>query len=1047
MTGHLPVLQAAMSDKKYKAMMRIIDMAIPKLDDDEPLKIQQHTDEAKVSSNKDASTYADLRRASAFQFAQLQELILEEDTDDEGEDEKFEEASDGTPTNAPTFHQKNFELKFTVDRLQGSLFRADPDGIKPDTELVSLVAEHFDFELCIRPYDLSAVVVLKSLNVEDLVDEDPSPGFKRIVTSDGLTKSSENPLFFVKYIQVKHESPEFMSVYEAIDKHIDVQISTIDVVITRKTVLTILDFVITTFTNPDTPAQLPPKGIEVGEGTEVESGPSLPMVQEQKIRVKVDLDSIALILNNDGIRLATLSLDSADLGIFVMGKTLRIGGRLGNFSLIDDINEGANEDSPFRQLVSIQGDELADFRYETFDPEAKGSYPGYNSSIFLRSGSIKVNFVEEPFRKIIDFAVKFGRMQALFNAARQAAMSQANQIQENADKIHFDILVRTPIVVFPKVGSNTSKGDLMTAYLGELYAQNTFAQLDDTEDSVIANKISAGIRKTRLTSEFHYEGGQREELELLDQLDLSFAVTYLEHVENATRPDIEVEGSMSDLNLKLTQNQYKFLLELSRSIPGVFAGESEDERGIVEQLPEQTKEPAKSQLVELEKRVNTDGRDGKVVHLNPELGTGPDTWTKLDLVFKVGSIGMELFSSEPDKAITDLEGASLSRASLNSTNIKLRMISDGSLESELLIESFNIKDSRKQETNKFRKIMSSTHKEGSQFMASVTLSGGAERNLVALLTIDSPRIIFALDYIFALRNFVMSGLVAEEDVQSELEEDSESDALDTPMSTKPASLATSKRSQSTAHSTSAKPKDSRAAGIMVSFRANVVDSQVILIANPSISNSEAIVLSTKQVLLSQQHALTLTVEKVGMFLCRMDRPDTSRLRILDDFTLKVAMDSRAIGRNSSLQSIHVGVEPLVLRVSLRDILLAVQIFNKASEMSGRTQKPGSDEELQKTKSVKGSSSLKRRTASGRGASTKAGKPKTLVTTRSISAPPQKSTPGTSSIAVRREELKAEIEGMRVILIGDQHELPLLDLSVKKFTARVSDWSGEVSDVA
>ncbi|KAF8254179.1 hypothetical protein K440DRAFT_652243 [Wilcoxina mikolae CBS 423.85] len=1033
MTGHLPVLQAAMSDKKYKALMRIIDVAIPDLDDDELPKIKKEPTKEPVK--KEQGTYADLRRASAFQFsAQQQELLLAEDTDDDedGED-KFEEASDGI---SPSFHQKTFEFKFTVDRLQGSLFRADPDGVNPDKELVSLVAEHFELEVNIRPYDLSAEVILKSLNVEDLVDEDPSPDFKKIVTSDGLTKSSESPLFFVKYVQVKKESPEFMTLYDAIDKHIDVQISTIDVVVTRKTVLTLLDFIITTFANPDAPKPPPQKAIEgSGEPDAEEALQVQALEQEQKIRVKVDLDSIALILNNDGIRLATLSLASAELGIFVMGKTIRVGGRLGKFSLIDDINEGADEESPFRKLVSIQGDELAEFRYETFDPEAKGSYPGYNSSIFLRSGSIKVNFVEEPFRKIIDFTVKFGRMQALFNAARQAAMDQASQIQA-PDKIHFDIVARTPIVVFPRVGSTESQGDLITVYLGELYAQNSFVPLGDSENSIIGNKISAGIRKTRLTSEFHY-GDQLEELELLDKLDLTFAMTYLEHVENSKRPDIEIEGSMSDLNLKLTQNQYKFLLELSRAIPGVFAGDAEHEDQIVEQLPKETAEPAKS-VVDFQ-----DGApdSGKVVHLNPELGTGPDTWTKVDLVFKVGSIGMELYACEPDQAITDLEEASLSRASLNNTNVKLRMISDGSLESEILIESFNIRDSRKQETNKFRKIMSSTHKEGSQFMASVTLSGGAERNLVALLTIDSPRVIFALDYIFALRDYVMSGLQSEEEMISELEEDTESDE-DSNKSDRQTSLATSKQSQSTALSAPSKQGEKRDQGINVSFRANIVDAQVILIANPGINNSEAIVLGTKQILLSQQHALTLQVEKVGMFLCRMDKPDKTKLRILDDFTLKVAMDSRNIGPNSSLQSINVDVEPLVLRVSLRDILLAVQIFNKASEMSGAGQgKKPIDEEPTKIKDLKGDGSLKRRTASGHGVSTRVGKSKSLATGRSTSS--KKSTSGISSSMVKREELKAEIEGMRVILIGDQHELPLLDLSVKKFTARVKDWSGDM----
>lgn len=230
---------------------------------------------------------------------------------------------------------------------------------------------------------------------------------------------------------------------------------------------------------------------------------------------------------------------------------MRIGARLGNLSLFDDINEGAEGNSPLRQLVTIQGDELADFRYETFDPEAIQSYPGYNSSIYLRSGSIKVNFVEEPFRKIIDFAVKFGKMQALFNAARQAAVNQASQMQENANQIHFDILVRTPIIVFPRANSaRHAERDLLTAYLGELYAQNTFVPLDSSENSSIVNKISAGIRKTRLTSDFYFNQGQREELELLDKLDISFAVTYLEHTCNAERPDLEVRfnPALSDIS-------------------------------------------------------------------------------------------------------------------------------------------------------------------------------------------------------------------------------------------------------------------------------------------------------------------------------------------------------------------------------------------------------------------------------------------------------------------------------------------------------------------
>jgi len=531
-SGHLPVLQASISDKKYKALMRIIDAAIPKFEDDAPVSPEKPVGQPTLDAA--SPTYADITKKKAFQPAQ-QDLVISDESEDGGDD-RFEEASDGISDSLPSIQQKTFEFTFKVDKLQGSLSRSDPNGGESEQELAILIAEHFQLDFYLRPFDMVAEVLLKSFNIEDLVDENPSPDFRKIVTSDGFNSDSGKPLFYVKYVKVNPQSPEFMTVYEAIETNVDVSISTINVIISRKTVLTLLDFILTTFTNPDI-VVAPPQS-DKGNSNDQVSRPAPP--QDSKIRVKVDLKSIILILNYDGIRLATLSLNSADVAIFLRGKSMRLGARLGNFTLIDDINEGAAPDSPLRQLVSIQGDELADFRYETFDPEAHGSYPGYNSSIYLRSGSVKVNFVEEPFRKIIDFVVKFGRMQALLNAARQAAMNQASQIQ-NPDKIHFDIIVRTPIIVFPRVSEpgETTKG-LLTAYLGEIYAENKFAPLDDSSNPYIVNKISTGIRKTRLTSEFHYGDYATEELELLDELDLGFEVTYMEHQEDIQRPDLEV---------------------------------------------------------------------------------------------------------------------------------------------------------------------------------------------------------------------------------------------------------------------------------------------------------------------------------------------------------------------------------------------------------------------------------------------------------------------------------------------------------------------------
>jgi vacuolar protein sorting-associated protein 13A/C len=54
--------------------------------------------------------------------------------------------------------------------------------------------------------------------------------------------------------------------------------------------------------------------------------------------------------------------------------------------------------------------------------------------------------------------------------------------------------------------------------------------------------------------------------------------------------------------------------------------------------------------------------------------------------------------------------------------------------------------------------------------------------------------------------------------------------------------------------------------------------------------------------------------------------------------------------------------------------------------------------------------------------------------------PEQKIPLQQSAVVKREELNAQIDGVRVILIGDLHELPLLDWSIKKFDVDIRDWS-------
>ncbi|KAJ8612730.1 hypothetical protein MRB53_037306 [Persea americana] len=1040
-TGKLPVLHASISDSKYKNLMRLLEVAIPKFDGDPVTKEVTNGAQGPSNLKKPASTAKDdtiisRPRSKSFQYSAMEHDLVLDDNDDEHV--VFSDAQSGEDPSDVSIHQRNFEFKFVVEKLQGSLYRSDSEDKKDDQLLAELIAEGFALDFYQRAFDMVAELSLKTLVLEDHVEESATPEFKNIVSSEDTSDTSHDAddLFKLKFVKVNPDSPEFMNVYEGIATNLQVAVSTINLIVTRKTLLTLLDFVLVTFTNPDASPDAAEDQKSIAADATEEAANS-PPVNSDRIRIRAELKTISIILNNDGIRLATLTLSTATVALMLMGKTMRVGAKLGNMTLVDDINQGAAEDSSLRQLLTIQGDELADFSYETFDA-ASEVYPGHDSAVKLKSGSIKVNFMTEPFRKIMDFGVKFGKMQAIFNAARQAAANQANQIQERANRMHFDILIRTPIVVFPRiVVGDKPQRDILTAYLGEIYANNKFVPLDDSEQSETSNQLTAGIRNVRLTSLLHYNDNQSEELELIDKVDLGFDVNYVEHKPGLKRPDLEVTGTLSDINLRMSSQQLKLLLEVSKSVPAAFAADADGD------VAEEVREELPTAKVDAAKAVSTaDGKPGdaeNVVHLGPELGTDADKWTKIDLVFKAGAIALELLQDVPDSPIGDLESASLSKFSLNQTNVKLRMISDGSMESELLIESFTIRDTRKKESNKFRKIMSLINNDiKQQFMANVTISGGNEPNMLVILTVDSPRLILALEYLFALQTFTNQGLAVDdnsrvEDILDEsVTEHSESDAGSGPKVLKQDGETSEKK-------TASEP------GMAMSFRVSMIAAQVVFLANPAITSSEAVVLGMKQVVVAKQHATTLQVEEVGMFLCRMDKFETSRLRVLDDFSIATSLDMRSTGASASLTNIHVDIEPLVLRLSLRDILLVMQIVAKASELSGSTEESSGvgtkrSDVSKKTKQIEAQTA---RSTHRRTASTYQSKTVQSIKTQKTKKPDQIAQAEGSTI-LKREEMSIALGGIRVVLIGDAHELPMLDWSVKSFNIDVRDWSGAMS---
>ena len=278
---------------------------------------------------------------------------------------------------------------------------------------------------------------------------------------------------------------------------------------------------------------------------------------------------------------------------------------------------------------------------------------------------------------------------------------------------------------------------------------------------------------------------------------------------------------MTDVKISLTQRQYCAIVSLMQSLPRVFAIET------ITGVAEETISPTSAPSAHLDSDFSNHSTD-----LTPELhprtpdGGGPTTQrVTLDLIFIVNSVRLQLYNSEAFRE-ADFKETSISRFALNDNTVRVKMLSDGALEAEVTLQSFTMTNTLPG-SSRFREIIpAQKNRDLAQFTVLYTSSGaGNSRSSLVLVTIDSPQILFALDPVFALLAFLTS-------------------AFPSP----PAS----ENGETTAETAGSLERQTSSTVSLMAFRLDLHDVSVTVLESDQQANSQAIQLSIKQVLMSQQ---------------------------------------------------------------------------------------------------------------------------------------------------------------------------------------------------
>ncbi|KAK7058962.1 Vacuolar protein sorting-associated protein 13 [Paramarasmius palmivorus] len=933
-SGKLPSLQVNLSDTKYKALMRLIDVSIPHFDDEQGSKAPPRP----VTRPAKSGDFLPLP------YVQSVEYHTDDGEDDDPENPTSKQEQQHNHDEAPDMHQHIFELAFQVDRLGATLSKSAPDGTEKPLGNVSF--NRFDLFFVLAKFDMKVDVNLRSLSM-DLHQPNKQP-MKFISSSETV---DDKDLLSVTYFRVQKDSPE----YSGVDQAVDVKISTFKFYAAPEPVVSLYDFIMTTFVPQPNSSGAQPQQKALPD-IETDSPSSQDNSSDSQIKVNVELASVQIHLVNEDTRLATLMLSTARVAVIVFPRSLKVNARLGSLSLSNDSKVHSVRDE-FNQILSIEGENFADFDYQTFNPDDP-NYNGIKTAVGLRVQSIKLHYVERALRDIYLFLAKLAKLKGLYDAATQAAVQTASEV--DIDRLHFNVFIDSPILVFPSDPAGSR--DIMTMRLGAIKAENSFEG--------VANKIDASLSGVQLTSTFH-RNGEPSILKIIEDIDVkahAIQTGNRDRSVNAEYPDTQVSVNISPVKLQLTQTQYILLMAVLQSVPRVLEGA-----------------PAGTAQAEMSASSSDGPVDGRVIDALPTEPAVGQPWTTVDLVVVVETVKLSLYdASAVQKA--DLRHHGIAEVEVNHTNLRFKMLSNGAQEAQVVLKSFVMTNTRPGNT-RFREIIPAARHDRNQFM--VLYTSGPDGSAQAILSIDTPQIIFSIDPVFGLLHFFTDGIA-------------------TPV----------------AKSEDQHPAVMGETGTQKSnfdFRVDLHDISICVLENDSDPNSQSIQLTVQQVLMSQQGVMALTVNRLGMSLVRMGKSDDTA-RFLDDFDLTFALDSRA-SSSQNMTSIELNAKPIVFRASYRDIKLITTIVNKAIELYTNSQ---SQSEMSDSKQDRSAPSVTHASPVNSG--------------RARSTQPS----GKARVVTSREELKASFDGFRLVLIGDMHEQPMLHLKVKPFIVGAKDWSGELS---
>ncbi|XP_059386008.1 intermembrane lipid transfer protein VPS13C isoform X5 [Carassius carassius] len=638
----------------------------------------------------------------------------------------------------------NFEIKEVMLRLKKS-----KNG--EECPFLVLHVAQLGIDTKVRKYDMEATTYIKNISMKCLEFLD-SNGEPLCIISSSAESGAD--LLKVKYFKADRNGPNFASLYQNTEQKINVEFSSLDLMLHTEALLSTMDFLSTALSNSSLPS--PERESKKSEDMKTTSAKSTALSSPSDgdvidLMVNMQLGAFNVLVCDQKSNMADIKIQGLDSFLKMQGTRTHMYTRLRDFIVMN-----VDPKTIHKKAISIVGDEVFSFSMSLTPKATEGA--GYTDTskvdgkVKLNVGCIQVVYLHKFVMSLLNFSNNFQTAkEALSAATAQAAEKAASSVRDFAQKsfrLAMDVRLKAPLIIIPQ--SSTSH-NAVEADLGLITVGNSFSLLpvEGRPLPAVIDNMDIQLTQLKLSRISMVQGSNQPSSKLLEPVNLVLSVKRnLAASWYQKMAAIEVDGDLKPMKVALSQDDLTVLLRiLMENIGEAISVQSDTPIGSEAALKQE------SVLVRARTVTGTE-------ILVEKLSESKLRETELQSVkfsFNVESLGLTLYSNDPAQPSVHKEPMCLGEFMLCKMKTSGKMFSNGNMEVSTILTTCTLDDRRSGIRRVTSRMLGRRDEETSEPMIDVTYCQSAEERSVEAV-LQKLYLCASVEFLLAVADFFVQAL-------------------------------------------------------------------------------------------------------------------------------------------------------------------------------------------------------------------------------------------------------------------------------------------------